>query len=46
MRNDRRRRLGRGSRHADRIIAASWTGLGFVIGFLAAGALYLAIAIM
>lgn len=46
MRNDRHRRIRRGSRRTDRIIAASWTGLGFVLGFLAAGALYLAIAIM
>lgn len=42
----RHRRRRAGSRHADRIIAASWTGLGFVIGFLAAGAMYLTVAMM
>lgn len=40
----RRRRVG--SRRADRIIAASWTGLGFVLGFAAASALYLLVATM
>lgn len=42
----RRRRHQEGSRRQDRIIAASWTGLGFVIGFLVAGVLYLAVAMM
>lgn len=42
----RNRRHQEGSRRQDRIIAASWTGLGFVIGFLVAGVLYLAVAMM
>ena len=42
----RHRRRRAGSRRQDRIIAASWTGLGFVIGFLVAGALYLTVAMM
>lgn len=42
----RHRRRQEGSRRQDRIIAASWTGLGFVIGFLVAGVLYLEVAMM
>lgn len=42
----RRRRRGKGSRSTDRIIAASWTGLGFVLGFTAASLLYLLVAMM
>lgn len=41
----RRKRHRRGSRHADRIIAVSWMGLGFVLGFVAASALYFFIAL-
>ena len=40
----RRRRVG--SRRQDRIIAASWTGLGFILGFTAASLLYFAVAMM
>lgn len=42
----RRRRRRKGSRHQDRIIAVSWTGLGFVLGFAAASIMYLLIAMM
>lgn len=41
----RHRRRRAGSRRQDRIIAASWTGLGFVLGFVAASALYFFIAL-
>lgn len=42
----RHRRCQEGSRRQDRIIAASWTGLGFVLGFAAASILYLLVAMM
>lgn len=42
----RHRRRRAGSRRQDRIIAASWTGLGFVLGFTAASLLYFAVAMM
>lgn len=42
----RHRRRQEGSRRQDRIIAASWTGLGFVLGFAAASILYLLVAMM
>ena len=42
----RHRRRRKGSRHQDRIIAASWTGLGFVLGFAVASIMYLLIAMM
>lgn len=42
----RHRRRRAGSRRADQIIAVSWTGLGFVLGFAAASILYLLVAMM
>lgn len=42
----RHRRRRAGSRRADRIIAVSWTGIGFVLGFAAASIMYLLIAMM
>lgn len=42
----RHRRRRAGSRRQDRIIAASWTGLGFVLGFAVASILYLLVAMM
>ena len=42
----RHRRRRAGSRRADWIIAVSWTGLGFVLGFTAASVLYFAVAMM